>query len=52
MHDIRKIRENPKEFDKQLLRRGYGPAANIVLDLDKNGVKQFLRQKKPKQIES
>ena len=46
MHDIRKIRENPKEFDKQLLRRGYGPAANIVLDLDKKRRKTILEAEK------
>jgi seryl-tRNA synthetase len=34
MHDIRKIRENPENFDKTLLRRFYKPSADNILKLD------------------
>ena len=34
MHDIRFIRENPEAFDAALARRGAGPAAAAILDLD------------------
>ncbi len=34
MHDIRKIRENPQDFDAALARRGAAPAAGPILALD------------------
>ncbi len=34
MHDIRKIRENPHDFDKQLLRRSHKPVAEEILKID------------------
>lgn len=34
MHDIRFIRENPKQFDVAMARRGLSPIANRILDLD------------------
>ena len=34
MHDIRKIRENPKGFDESLSRRFHQPSANDILKLD------------------
>ena len=34
MHNIRKIRENPTEFDMALKRRFEEPCANEILDLD------------------
>ena len=33
-HDIKKIRENPQEFDRQLARRGHPPIAQEILALD------------------
>lgn len=33
-HDIKKIRENPDEFDRQLVRRGHAPIAQEILALD------------------
>ena len=35
MHDIKYIRENPEEFDKQLARRGLEPISASILELDK-----------------
>ncbi len=34
MHDIRKIRENPLDFDAQLSRRGHEPSAQNIINLD------------------
>lgn len=34
MHDIRKIRDNPSEFDQNLARRGIGPIAAELLGID------------------
>lgn len=34
MHDIRKIRDNPQEFDAGLARRGVDPLSSSLLDLD------------------
>jgi seryl-tRNA synthetase len=34
MHDIRRIRENPEEFDRALERRGLAPEATKLVDLD------------------
>ena len=36
MHDIRFIRENPKEFDKALGRRGINAASKEILKLDED----------------
>ena len=35
MHDIKAIRENPAEFDKQLARRNISPLSEHILKLDK-----------------
>ncbi|QCE35511.1 serine--tRNA ligase [Acetobacteraceae bacterium] len=34
MHDIRFIRENPEEFDRQLSRRGIAPISEEILEID------------------
>jgi seryl-tRNA synthetase len=34
MHDIKYIRNNPQEFDKQLARRGFKPLSTKILELD------------------
>ena len=34
MHDVRFIRENPKEFDKALGRRGINAASKEILKID------------------
>ncbi|MDE0112430.1 MAG: serine--tRNA ligase [Albidovulum sp.] len=34
MHDIRRIRDRPKEFDSALARRGFEPVARAVLKID------------------
>lgn len=34
MHDIRYIRNNPKDFDAGLIRRGFEPVANEILAID------------------
>ncbi|WP_295442130.1 serine--tRNA ligase [Sphingorhabdus sp. EL138] len=36
MHDLKYIRENPKDFDAALMRRGAEPAAASILALDEN----------------
>ena len=36
MHDIRFIRENPKEFDKALGRRGINAASKEILKIDED----------------
>jgi seryl-tRNA synthetase len=36
MHDLKHIRENPKDFDAALIRRGAEPAAASILALDEN----------------
>ena len=36
MHDLKYIRENPKDFDAALIRRGAEPAAASILALDEN----------------
>ncbi len=35
MFDIKKIRENPEDFDKSLSKRNYDPISKDILDLDK-----------------
>ena len=36
MHDLKYIRENPKDFDAALIRRGAAPVAASILALDEN----------------
>ena len=36
MHDLKYIRENPRDFDAALTRRGAAPVAAIILALDEN----------------
>jgi seryl-tRNA synthetase len=36
MHDLKYIRENPKDFDAALMRRGAEPVATSILALDEN----------------
>lgn len=36
MHDLKYIRENPRDFDAALMRRGAAPVAAIILALDEN----------------
>ena len=36
MHDLKYIRENPRDFDAALMRRGAAPVAAIILTLDEN----------------
>ncbi len=36
MHDLKWIRQNPKEFDNGMLRRGLQPQSNEILNLDKS----------------
>lgn len=36
MHDLKYIRENPRDFDAALMRRGAAPIAAIILTLDEN----------------
>ena len=36
MHDLKYIRENPKDFDAALMRRGAEPVAESILALDEN----------------
>ena len=35
MFDIKKIRENPEDFDKILSKRNHSPISKEILDLDK-----------------
>ncbi len=46
MHDIRKIRENPNEFDDQLLRRSHAPAAQKILKIDAERRAKILESEK------
>lgn len=46
MHDIRKIRENPKEFDKQLGRRGHKPLSKSILKIDLERRSKILESEK------
>ena len=46
MHDIRKIRENPIDFDHQLLRRGHKPSADEILSLDTERRSKILEAEK------
>ena len=34
MHDIKKIRNDPKEFDQQLKKRMINPLSNKILEID------------------
>lgn len=42
MHDIRLIRQNPDEFDKNLLRRFHGPSAENIVNLDRERRSKIL----------
>ena len=35
MFDIKKIRENPEDFDKSLSKRDHDPISKDILDIDK-----------------
>ena len=41
MHDIKKIRNDPKEFDQQLKKRMINPLSSKILKIDKNRRKKI-----------
>jgi seryl-tRNA synthetase len=42
MHDIRAIRDNPKNFDAALKRRGIDTISNKIIEIDQKGVQKLL----------